>query len=188
MATTNANDSRPRDNRGREARSNENYKPRINRENGKNSSTSGQGSREYKPYSKDMKSFGTRRDDREGTRKPTRTSSSRDYKSGGYVYNKDKDLDDVKHGKGYGRDQRMGDSRSKAVLKEKEQQPDKFETMKRLEKEKKAMQKKNEELNKKGEKPSKVMIKQRRTNNIDWTKGYANGLYGDDDEDYTEYM
>ncbi|MGB8455121.1 MAG: hypothetical protein WCD89_22675 [Anaerocolumna sp.] len=34
---------------------------------------------------------------------------------------------------------------------------------------------------------NKPQIKQRRTNNIDWTKGYANGRYGDDDEDYTEF-
>ena len=73
-----------------------------------------------------------------------------------------------------------------APTKEKEQQPDKFETIKRLEREKKAMQKKQE--SKKTEKQAKPQVKQKRTNNIDWTRGYQNGLYGDDDEDYTMLM
>ena len=67
--------------------------------------------------------------------------------------------------------------------KEKEQQPDKFETIKRLEKEKKVMLKKQE--SKKTEKAAKPQMKQKRANNVDWTRGYQNGLYDDDDEDYT---
>jgi hypothetical protein len=62
-------------------------------------------------------------------------------------------------------------------------------TIKRLEKEKKVLVRKSHDLEQKQDKPmQKVKLKQRRTNAIDWTKGYANGLYGDDDEDYTEYM
>lgn len=201
MATTNANDSRPRDNRSREARSNENYKPRTSRDSA--NAASEQGRREYKPfnrekksynYNKDSKSFGVNKDNKVGKTAGS-IGKSKDYKSGGYSnssYNKDKDLDnDNKHGKGYGsgRDQRMGEAKSKAGQnREKEQQPDKFETIKRLEKEKKVMQRKNEEFNRKSERPNRTAVKQRRTNNIDWTRGYANGLYGDDDEDYTEYL
>jgi hypothetical protein len=71
--------------------------------------------------------------------------------------------------------------------KEKEQQPDKFETIRRLEKEKKAMEKKIQESEKKQEKATKPQAKKKRSNNIDWTKGYENGLYNDDDEDYLLY-
>lgn len=213
VATTNANDSRPRDNRGREARPNESYKPRNSRENGSNNVATGQGNREYKPFNrenkpynkdnrenkpfnrenkpfnKDAKPFVAGRDNKDG-KTTGGFNKSRDYKGGGY--NKDKDYDgDNKYGKSYGngKDQRMGDSRTKTGQnKEKEQQPDKLETIKRLEKEKKVMQKKSEEINRQVEKPIKPPVKQRRTNNIDWTKGYANGLYGDDDEDYTEFI
>lgn len=210
MATTNANDSRPRDNRGN-ARLNEHQRPGTSRETGNNFSAAGQRSRDIKPFNrenkpynrdnKDNKSYSSYSRDNKpynkdsksevgkdrGTQRPS-GYSNRDQKGSGY--NKDKDYD-KEYGKGHGngRDQRMGDSRVKAgQSKEKEQQPDKLETIKRLEKEKKAIQKKNQELDRKPEKPGKPVMKQRRTNNIDWTKGYANGLYGDDDEDYTEFM
>ncbi len=218
MATTNANDSRPRDNRGN-ARSNENHRPGTSRETGYNG-MSGQGNkdskpfnrenkpynkenrpynkenrpynsfnRENKPYNKDSKPYAGK--DNKDSRTPGGFNRSRDQRGGG-GYNKDKDDDsDKKYGKGYssGKDQRMGDARAKTSQgKEKEQQPDKLETIKRLEREKKAVLKKSLEVNKKLEKPNKTQVKHRRTNNIDWTKGYANGRYGDDDEDYTEFI
>ncbi|WMJ90042.1 hypothetical protein [Anaerocolumna sp. MB42-C2] len=208
MATTNANDSRPRDNRGN-ARLNDNHRPGTSRETGNNGIT-GQGNRdnkpfnrenkpynrenkpynrENKPYNKDSKPYGGK--DLKETKSTGNYSRNKDLKGSGY--NKDKDYDsDNKYGKGYsgGKDQRMGDSRNKSSQnKEKEQQPDKLETIKRLEREKKAIQKKSQEIsNKKSERPNKPQLKQRRTNNIDWTKGYANGRYGDDDEDYTEFI
>ena len=210
MATTNANDSRPRDNRGN-ARLSDNHRPGTSRETG-NIGMTGQGNRdnkpfnrenkpynkenksynslgrENKPYSKDPKPYGGK--DSKDDKTAGNYSRNRNLKGSGY--NKDKDYDsDKMYGKGYssGKDQRMGDSRSRSSQnKEKEQQPDKFETIKRLEREKKAIQKKSQEINKKSERPSKPQIKHRRTNNIDWTKGYANGRYGDDDEDYTEFM
>lgn len=224
MATTNANDSRPRDNRGNNmnARLNENHRPGTSREIGNNHGMTGQGNRdskpfnrenkpynkenrpgnsfnkenkpgnsynrENKPYNKDSKPY-SGKDNKDG-RPSGNFNRGRDQKGGGY--NKDKDYDsDNRYGKGYssGRDQRMGDSRTKtSQSKDKEQQPDKFETIKRLEREKKAVQKKNQEINKKSDKPSKPQVKQRRTNNIDWTKGYESGRYGDDDEDYTEFL
>ena len=177
MATTNANDSRPRDDRGREARSNESYKPRTSRDN-----------KESKPYAKP---FGSVRDNKDG-KSTGGFNKSRDFKGGSY--NKDKDYDsDNRNGKSYGngKDQRTGDSRLKTGQtkeKEKEKQPEKFVTIKRIEKEKKVLQKKSLEINKKPEEPNKPQLKQKRTNNIHWTEGYSNGMYGDDDEDYTQFL
>lgn len=102
-------------------------------------------------------------------------------------YSKDKDLDNEdRYGKhSSSKSQKSADSRGKAI----EQQPEKMDKSIRLEKEKKALERKNQELEDRFEKPKrKIRMKQRRTKTIDWTKGYAQGLYGDDDEDYTEYM
>lgn len=62
----------------------------------------------------------------------------------------------------------------------KEQQPDKMEVVKRLEKEKKAMQRKNQDSNKKRNQSSKPQVRIKRTNNIDWTKEYENDSFDDD--------
>lgn len=201
MATTNANDSRPGDYRGREARTNLDYKPRNSQNNRSSSTMSGQGNQEKKPFTRDGKPYNKENSSYNKEARPYGTgragkdtkslggfNRTKDFKGNGY--NKDKDYDgENKFGKGYGKDQRMGESRTKTGQnKEKEQQPNKLETIKRLEKEKKVMQKKSEEINKNADKPNKPLIKQRRTNNIDWTKGYAKGLYGEDDEDYTEYL
>ncbi len=210
MATTNANDSRSRDNRGNAGLS-ENHTPKTNRESG-NNGTAGQRNRDGKPfnrenrpynkenrpynslnrvnrpYNKDSKPYGGR--DSLDQRSSVSLNKSRDQKGGGYDKDKDYDGDNM-YGKGYssGKDQRMGNSRVKTPQnREREQQSDKFETIKRLEREKKAIQKKSHEINKKTERPSRLHIKHRRTNNIDWTKGYANGRYGEDDENYTEFM
>lgn len=111
-------------------------------------------------------------------------------KSAGYNgYNKDNDEEMNSNNHSRGKGQRTNDSRIKVGQKDKEKQPDKIETIKRLEKEKKVLDRKNHELEQKQDKKvQKVKVKQRRTTTIDWTKGYANGLYGDDDEDYTEFM
>ncbi len=211
MATTNANDSRPRDNRGN-GRVYDNHRPGTSRETGNNNRMTGQGNKDSKPfnrenkpynkeyrssnslnrenksYNKDSKPIGGK--DARGGKPSGNFSRSRDQRDNGY--NKDKDYDsDNKYGKGYssGKDQRMGDSRARtSQSKEKEQQPDKFETIRRLEREKKAVLKKSQESDKKSEKLNRPQVKHRRTSNIDWTKGYANGRYGDDDEDYTEFM
>lgn len=63
----------------------------------------------------------------------------------------------------------------------KEQQPDKIEIINRIEKEKKAMQKKQAE--RKNSKPARMQTRPKRTNNIDWTREYENGSYDDDDLD-----
>ncbi|MFV0343637.1 MAG: hypothetical protein ACK5JH_12255 [Anaerocolumna sp.] len=111
-------------------------------------------------------------------------------RSAGYNgYNKDKDSDEDKLGKNQRnfKGQGKNDTRIKAGQKEKEKQPDKIETIKRLEKEKKVLVRKKQELEQKQDKMI-MKVKQRRTNTIDWTKGYSKGLYGDVDEDYKEYL
>lgn len=63
----------------------------------------------------------------------------------------------------------------------KEQQPDKTAIINRIEKEKKAMQKK--QADRKNQKPARQQSRPKRTNNIDWTREYENGSYDDDDLD-----
>ena len=63
----------------------------------------------------------------------------------------------------------------------KEQQPGKIEIINRIEKEKKAMQKKQAE--RKNSKATRMQTRPKRTNNIDWTREYENGSYDDDDLD-----
>lgn len=91
----------------------------------------------------------------------------------GAPYDKDKD-EDVKVS------QRPRQSQNKDN-KAKEQQPDKSQVINRIEKEKKAMQKKQAE--RKNSRPARQMAKPKRTNNIDWTSVYENGEYDDDDLD-----
>lgn len=59
-----------------------------------------------------------------------------------------------------------------------------METIKRLEREKKVVQKKNreEEENEKQKRPSE---KEKRGSKNDWTKGYESGLF-DEEQDFTE--
>ena len=58
------------------------------------------------------------------------------------------------------------------------------ETQQRLEKEKKAMQKKSKD-NKKKNQQARPQVRVKRTNNIDWTKEYENDSFDDDDMYYT---
>lgn len=71
---------------------------------------------------------------------------------------------------------------TKSDSKPKEQQSDKFEIINRLEKEKKAIKKKQND-NKKEVKPPKQQARPKRSGNIDWTREYENGSYDDDDLD-----
>lgn len=110
---------------------------------------------------------------------------------GGNGFRKDEDYEsDNRRGKGHTPGGQRGDVKSKSSQgKEKDIQSDKMETIKRLEKEKKVLERKNQESEKEKADQTKPQMKKRRTGNIDWTKGYAKGRYGDDDEeDYTEYF
>lgn len=95
---------------------------------------------------------------------------------GGYYKDKDEDYDNA--GK---REQKklVAPSRDKG----KELQPDKSDIALRLEKEKKAMQKKKQE-SKRGNQSPKPQKRVKRSNNIDWTREYENDSYDDDDMSY----
>ena len=73
-------------------------------------------------------------------------------------------------------------SKPKTDSKPREQQPDKFEIISRIEKEKKAMKKKHTEL-RNDQKPAKHTARPKRSGNIDWTREYENDSYDDDDLD-----
>ena len=99
-------------------------------------------------------------------------------------FDKDKDEEEggYKRG-GKGNDRRNAKSQiSKETAKIKEQQPDKMDIVKRLEKEKKAMQKKNNQNSQKNKaNTGRVQRPMKRSNNIDWTREYENDSYDDDD-------
>lgn len=89
-------------------------------------------------------------------------------------YDKDRD-EDLKPG------QRSSRQSQNKETKVKEQQPDKSQIINRIEKEKKAVQKK--QADRKNNKSARQVLKPKRTNNIDWTNVYENGEYDDDDMD-----
>ncbi len=137
------------------------YKPRTG--NGEYKPKSGNG--EYKPKG-DFKP--------KGEYKPKSSSNAYGGSSKGFSY-KDKDEDD---------DQPV--RRTKTVQKDnksKEVQTDKMEIQSRLEKEKKAMKKKQDEARKNSQKAPKQKVKPKRAGNIDWTRAYENDEYDDDDLD-----
>ena len=92
------------------------------------------------------------------------------------------------YSKGYDKDKDEEDKpvrrpkQTKSDSKPKEQQPDKFEIINRLEKEKKAMKKKYDE-SKKENRSQRHQMKPKRSGNVDWTREYENGSYDDDDLD-----
>lgn len=90
------------------------------------------------------------------------------------TYDKDRNEDtkrDNRHKSSQGRDSKV-----------KEQQPDKMEIISRIEKEKKAVQKKQAER-KNNNKANRQQSRPKRMGNIDWTKAYENDSYDDDDFD-----
>lgn len=64
-----------------------------------------------------------------------------------------------------------------AVSKEKEAQPSKMDTIKRLEKEKKAMQRKKQEKEQDKRGNGRPQIKERRMKHTDWKRIYESGDY-----------
>lgn len=102
--------------------------------------------------------------------KPYKKNNDRNYSN---PYDKDSDEDSRPQ-----RRQTAGKDRDNKI---KEQQPDKIEIMNRIEKEKKAMQKKQAE--RRNARSVRPQARPKRTNNIDWTREYENGSYDDDDLD-----
>lgn len=185
-----------------EERADRGYKTRDNSEK-----------REYRPRNNDGRGY--KSDDNSGYRKKEYKSSDgrfeKSYDNGfkdrdrkNYRYNKDNDSNQRdNHGgeykknynnanKNYGKDFSKGagqsdrSSQTGKDTKIKEQQPDKMDIVKRLEKEKKAIQKKNEQNSYKSAKSqkSRPQVRVKRTNNIDWTREYENDSYDDDDAYY----
>ena len=189
MVTTNAgnsnsNENKPRNNRGVEGEKKEKRiyttdnrgtdKARSNfkrdgqsRGNGEFKARSNNG--EYKPRTNN------------GEFKPRSNggySSQKSYNNGGYSnngFNKgfDKDKDE---------ETPVRRSKPRTDSKPKEQQPDKFEIINRIEKEKKAMKKKHTE-SRGDQRPAKHTARPKRSGNIDWTREYENDSYDDDDLD-----
>ena len=107
------------------------------------------------------------------TSRPSSYQKQRNYQGN---YYKDKDEENE-----IGSKRNVKGKETKKGSQSKEQQPEKLETIKRFEREKKIMQKKNsiEEL----EKDKRPQLKKRRMEHINWTKSYEDGLY-DPEEDY----
>lgn len=99
---------------------------------------------------------------------------------------KDEEESDYKHSRGNDRRSQKSQQLSRENAKIKEQQPDKMDIVKRLEKEKKAMQKKNNNQNNGKTKAGSGRVQRpvKRSNNIDWTREYENDSYDDDDMSY----
>jgi len=90
------------------------------------------------------------------------------------------DFDDDGFTRNDARSQKMGENLKTKLPPDKH--PDKYETLKRLEREKKAMQRKlmDEEYGK-----QKRQIKQKRREITNWTKQYQNGLL--DEDEFSDY-
>lgn len=105
--------------------------------------------------------------------------NSMDYKKREYVKGSYEDEDYSNSG---ARSHKSSEDRHRAISKE--QLPDKYEAYRRLEREKKALQKKlREEEHEKTKRPA---MKQKRSAKSDWTKDYVYGLI-DEDNDFTDY-
>ena len=111
-----------------------------------------------------------------------RAGGKKDFRKGqgrsGQFYDKDSDYEQKPV-------HRKPQSSNRDKDKLKEQQPDKMEVVKRLEKEKKAMQKKNQDSSKKRNQQARPQVRIKRTNNIDWTREYENDSFDDDDMYYS---
>jgi hypothetical protein len=114
----------------------------------------------------------------------TKPGNLREHNRNASHYGKNFDKDEEEENKG-ARSHRASDARAKsAQTKGKDQPFDKMETMKRLEREKKALQKKSRDEEE--ERMPRTMVKQRKNSKNDWTKSYQSGIL-EDDEDYSEY-
>lgn len=193
MITSNSGDGRSRGKKSYDSKERESYR------NGEK--------REYKPYKKDGKDGSVSRDrfkkDSQGSVKGRQdgkssfggqkkdsyrngssgNSYSRNNSSGNKPYKKFNDKNNYRNP--YDKDEEETNVRPKRQPakdnKVKEAQPDKTAVINRIEKEKKAMQKKQAE--RKNSKPRGLQSRPKRSNNIDWTREYENGSYDDDDLD-----
>lgn len=145
-----------------------NYKPR---ESGSHTGDNG-----FKPRNNGFRSG----DNNNGLKEYNSNQSSAPYqRSREFSKNNFRDKDDEEENKSV-RSHKAAESKPKN---QPEQQLDKLETIKRLEREKKAVQKKLRE--EETEKQKRPVVKQKRSSKSDWTKDYVYGLI--DEDDYIEY-
>lgn len=155
------------------------YKPRGNAEG-----------REYRPRnSGENKEYRPRNNGEGKDYRPRSNGENKDYRPRNNGDGRDFKPRSSNTGNFRSNDNRNGDSRnfrskdkdsSSAV---KEQQPDKFDTIKRIEKEQKAVKKKKDNQKAKSAN-ARPQIHVKRSNNIDWTKEYENDSFDDDDAFY----
>jgi hypothetical protein len=175
VATTSANESRAKDNyhsylsgNNNRPRENNNYKPRE--------SSSRPGDNSYKTRNNGFRPG----ENNYGSKEFNSKQSPAPYQRGReFPKNNFRDKDDEDENRKV-RSHKAADSKPKNQL---EQQLDKLETIKRLEREKKAVQKKLRE--EETEKQKHPTMKQKRNSKSDWTKEYVYGLI--DEDDYIEY-
>lgn len=170
-----AREYRGRDNRNggdERSRSKEDFKPRENQNGGEYRKRENRGfrsnegkSREGQPSNHEYKS----RDGRTSGYKPRDNRNS--FGSG---YNNYKDEEDGK--------KVFRSAKSKPADKGKDPQPDKFETIKRLEREQKTIKKKESKRNKTESTRPQQRVK--RQNNRNYMNDYANGMYDDYEDDF----
>ncbi|SFA77280.1 hypothetical protein SAMN05216249_10280 [Acetitomaculum ruminis DSM 5522] len=127
-------------------------------------------------------------DDYKGRSSSYRGRDNGDYKKDGDFNNrgfrKDEGRGNNKENN-YSRNNSKTNENKREIDKFKEQQPDKMEIINRLQKEKKAIQKKNQDNKRKSKSASsRPTPRKKRINNIDWTKEYENDSYDDDDAYY----
>lgn len=173
---SNSNDGRPRYNKGVEGERREKKiyttdnrggdRPKSDFRRNNNGEYKPRNNGEYKPRNNGGNggSYGSQRSYGNGG------YSNSGYNNRGFDKDKDEDTPVVRR------------SKPKADNKPKEQQPDKFEIINRIEKEKKAMKKKHTD-SKGDSRPARHTVKPKRSGNIDWTKEYENDSYDDDDLD-----
>lgn len=150
------------------------YKPRENQNTGDYRKRDNRSFRSNDGRSRDGQTSGHEykpRENRTGGYKPR---DNRNSFGGGYNNYKDKDEEEGK--KVY------RSSKPKPSDKGKEPQPDKFETIKRLEREQKTIKKKESKRNK-GE-STRPQQKVKRQNNRNYMNDYANGMYDDYEDDF----
>ena len=168
VATTNANESRTGNQMNRDLKSQKNSRggavnnPRGNKYNFKDSNS--------QHRNNDFKSNNT---SRYNNFKPNDRSS--------YSFPKNYDKDEEPENRG-AKGHKTADRAKNYQSKEKEQQPDKLETLRRLEREKKAIQKKNRN-SEEHEKLKRPQMKSKKSSKKDWTKNYLSGMF-DEDDDY----
>lgn len=170
VATTNANESRTGSQMNRDVKSQKNSRggavnnPRGNKYNFKDSNSQR----------------------RNNDFKPNNTSRYNNFKTNdrsSYSFPKNYDKDEEPENRG-AKGHKAADKAKNYQSKEKEQQPDKLETLRRLEREKKAIRKKNRNDEEEYEKIRHPQMKSKKSPKKDWTKNYLDGMYDEEDDYY----